>query len=630
MRRFGRQTLVYVLLLAGAFLVAVGASWTALGARIDNYAYDTFFKTYQPPPWRMESMLLAIDEETLVETRNMRAVRKPMADALELVAAARPKAVAVDVILAGPDEEASDAALEHAFSRIPNLVLAAELMPDGRRWEEPLPRFARHAAAVGHVHAQPDRLDYVNRVIPLEKATARVRRWALALEAFRVSRGAAILESPEDVQVGDVVIPAARLKMPAEVTGQDRRMRIRYVPPSMGGIPRVGMKELLEHPARAAEFTGKVVFVGVTAQSELRDRLFTPYSEGSTMAGLEINANAFETIAQRMFISDARRSLVVLFALLLVTATGFAFARLPGWWAYIAALLILLAAHTTPYVFFRHGSVFSLMTPASAAWMSVVTAAAYQHRVVRRSLRRAESERTRYQQAMHFVTHEMKTPLTAIQGSSELISRYAFTDEKRKQIAQMINSESKRLARMIEMFLNVERLSAGQMELKRETFSLAVLLAVCVERARVLAARKQIRISLEPVAEDINLNGDRELVEYACYNLLSNAVKYSPQNTETTVSVRRDRERIRISVRDQGIGLDHKEVKQIFQKFYRTKRAEQSGEAGTGIGLSIVEQIVAQHGGAIDVTSQPGEGSCFTLMFPAAAPVAAPAAAERQ
>ena len=75
---------------------------------------------------------------------------------------------------------------------------------------------------------------------------------------------------------------------------------------------------------------------------------------------------------------------------------------------------------------------------------------------------------------------------------------------------------------------------------------------------------------------------------------------------------------VRIAVKDQGIGMDQKEVKQIFQKFYRTKKAEESGEAGTGIGLSIVQQIVEQHGGQIEVTSQPGAGSCFTLVLPAA------------
>jgi len=121
---------------------------------------------------------------------------------------------------------------------------------------------------------------------------------------------------------------------------------------------------------------------------------------------------------------------------------------------------------------------------------------------------------------------------------------------------------------------------------------------------------------MEP-GTDASLIGDRELMEYAFYNLLTNAVKYSPPSTEVTVRAERDGDRVRISVKDQGIGMDRKEVRKIFQKFYRTKKAEESGEAGTGIGLSIVEQIVTQHGGSIDVSSSPGRGSCFTLVLPA-------------
>jgi signal transduction histidine kinase len=264
---------------------------------------------------------------------------------------------------------------------------------------------------------------------------------------------------------------------------------------------------------------------------------------------------------------------------------------------------------------------------AFAGWLGGITAAAYYHLVTRRSLKRSEMEKARYQQAMHFVTHEMRTPLSAIQGSSELITRFALTDEKRKQVALLINSESKRLARMVEIFLNVERLSAGQMELKQEHINIAEMVALCVERTRPLADRKHIAVNLHPIATDLELTGDRELMEYACYNLLTNAVKYSPQRTEVTVTGARDGSHVRISVQDQGIGMDQKEVKQIFRKFYRTKKAEESGEAGTGIGLSIVQQIVEQHGGEIDVVSEPGKGSCFTLVLPASA--LTPAAAKR-
>ncbi len=185
-------------------------------------------------------------------------------------------------------------------------------------------------------------------------------------------------------------------------------------------------------------------------------------------------------------------------------------------------------------------------------------------------------------------------------------------------MAQLINSESKRLSRMIEAFLSVERLSAGQMELKQERFALPDLVSSCADRARPIAERKRISIELLdiPVQE---LTGDRELMEYAVYNLLTNAVKYSPPETCVTVyGDIRDHE-VRLSVRDQGIGMDRKEVGRIFEKFYRTRRAEQSGETGTGIGLSIVEQIVTQHGGRIQVVSEPGRGSEFTVILKQAA-----------
>ena len=111
--------------------------------------------------------------------------------------------------------------------------------------------------------------------------------------------------------------------------------------------------------------------------------------------------------------------------------------------------------------------------------------------------------------------------------------------------------------------------------------------------------------------------GDNELMETPATICLRTQSSTSPQRTEVAVSGWSEDGDVRIAVKDQGIGMDRKEVKRIFQKFYRTKKAEESGEAGSGIGLSIVQQIVEQHGGRIEVTSQPGQGSCFTLALPA-------------
>ena len=168
---------------------------------------------------------------------------------------------------------------------------------------------------------------------------------------------------------------------------------------------------------------------------------------------------------------------------------------------------------------------------------------------------------------------------------------------------------------MIQTFLDVERLSEGQIDLKREPFSSTAVIEACAARALPLAEQKKIRLSYGTMEEAVLL-GDRELMEYAVYNLLTNAVKYSPAETEVTVAAKRDNGGLRLSVTDQGIGMDEKELKSIFTKFYRTSKAEASGVAGTGIGLSIVEQIVQVHRGSITVASTPGAGSCFTVVLP--------------
>jgi len=610
-----RNRAAYFGVMAAVFVVAVWASYR-FGAQIDNYSYDKMFRLYDPPAWETESIILAIDDDTLNSIdRGMEKIRPALASALRLIGAARPKAVAVDLILSDRRDEAADRELAEAFQATPRLVLSSMLLDDPPGWQDPRPEFARAAGALGHVYAKPDDEDSVTRVIPLDRHVGREQRWAIALEAFRLSRGGGTpLESPGDVEIAGTLIPFKR-------TEKGRLLRIRYLPPDRP-IPRVSLHRLLDYPGEATRFTGKVVFVGVTAATAVRDRMFTPYSYGATTTGIEIHAAAFETIAQRLFLRDVPVSWPPLFSLLLVAAQGLAFAYLPGWKAYTGGVAVLLAALVTPYIFFTHQLIFPFAMPASAASFGGLAAAAWQTLMVRRKLWRAEAERTRYQQAMHFVTHEMRTPLSSIQGSSELISRFALKPEKQKQIAELINSESKRLARMIEIFLNVERLSAGQMELKQEDIPVKEMIEACVERARALAERKHIGLEQEPIAEDLRLTGDRELMEHACYNLLTNAVKYSPQRTQVTISGWRENGHISVAVKDQGIGMDHKEVKQIFQKFYRTRKAEESGEAGTGIGLSIVQQIVEQHGGRIDVVSRPGAGSCFTLVLPAPGPAA--------
>lgn len=605
MRRFG-----YISLLACTLLLGLLVGWTSFGQQIDNYAYDFFFRLHQPPPWQPESIILAADEESFSAFGGLLKVRAALARGLETIAPVHPRAVAIDFIFTEAQDPAGDQALEDAFAHTSNLILACDLIANGARWDDPLPQFRRHAAAIGHIQADLDSLDAISREIPLEKATSSERRWALSLEAFRLSRHAQIVESPDDLRIGNTVIPSAR------ATG--RSIRIRYAPLAMGGLPRISLKQLADHPELRERFRDKVVFAGVTAQTAVRDRWMTPLSGSVSMPGIEIHASAFETFAHGLFLRDAPLWSVVLLCIATVTAAGSIFAFAGGWQANLLALLLLIAVHTLPYAAFTQSVVLPFLPAVACAWLSVIAAAAWQHVVVRHRLGRSEAARSQYREAMQFVTHEMKTPLTAIQGSSELMGRYALPEEKRKQMADMINAESKRLAQMIETFLNAERLSAGQMELKRERFVADEILASCIARIRPVADRKRIRIAQTPLPTEM-LTGDRELVEYAFYNLLSNAVKYSPEATVVTVSGLHENGRVRVSVADQGVGMDAKDTHRIFEKFYRTKAAEQSNEKGTGIGLSIVDQIVQQHHGTITVRSELGKGSTFTVSLPMAA-----------
>ncbi len=611
------------LILAGLVLVSalVGlvVSWTSFGQQFDKYAYDFLFRLEPPAPWQPSSIILAIDEQTIAKYGYPEGLRAALADGLDRIQPARPAAVAVDITLGerGGDP-VSDASLEQAFSPTRNLVLSCDLLPEGR-WDDPSPRFKKYAVAIGESHAALDTYDAVSRYLMLEKIAGTDRRWALALAAYSAASGKDIVESPDDLTIGSVRIPSAirdeNHQRASRALPDERIIRIRYVPPSMGRIPQISIAALDRDPALASRFAGKVVFAGMTDQTAVQDRWMTPYSSSIFMPGVEIHANAYETIARQMFLVDAPPLLVLPCTLALAIGAGLAYTFASGWLANVLALLVFLIAQLIPALTFAHATVWPWVPGAVAVLLATTSAAAWKHLLVRRELIQAEHEKTRYQQAMQFVTHEMRTPLTAIQGSSELISRYGSMPEpKRRQMADMINSESKRLAKMIETFLSVERMSSGQMELKQERFPLHDLVERCAGRARPLADNKHIEIEIADIPLD-DLIGDRELMEYVVYNLLTNAVKYSPPQTRVTVYGNNQNRtgRVELSVQDQGIGMDRKEVGQIFEKFYRTKRAEQSGEMGTGIGLSIVKQIVNEHGGTIHVESEPGKGSKFTL-----------------
>jgi signal transduction histidine kinase len=571
-----------VLLAIAACLFAVALSWLPLANQFDNDAYDWMSRLFPAPSKAPQAVIVAIDESTLQTRGGMRALRSILADTLERVAAAGPRVVAIDFTLADPGDPAEDARLANAMQRTPNLVLATDIAQDRSGWQDPIAPFAAAAAALGHVHADPDP---VCRWIQLDKAAGRARRWALALEV--VQPGTLPLEEGDRLWWADVAIPSHRVRV--VYTGNTQ------VVPAASFAPD--------------ELRDKTVFVGATALTAARDRLMTPL--GRMMPGVEIHAELFETIRTGRFRVDPPPSAVLLLQLLLGAAAAFGVYR----FGYGAGLLVLLAAHTLPLIAFPRGLVLPVFSLAIPAWLTALAAAAFRYVETRRNLHRAEADKDRYQRAIHWVTHEMRSPLTAIQGSSELMTRYSLPAEKQKQIADMINAESKRMAKMIQTFLDVERLSSGDVALKRDRFSAGDVVSGCIARAEPLAERKQQRIHLLDES-GASLSGDRELLEFALYNLLTNAIKYSPEGAGIRVTAESSGGHLRIAVHDEGMGIEEKDIARLGTRFFRTRRAEESGIQGTGIGLSIVQEIVARHGGRLEVASRIGEGSCFTIVVP--------------
>jgi PAS domain S-box-containing protein len=218
---------------------------------------------------------------------------------------------------------------------------------------------------------------------------------------------------------------------------------------------------------------------------------------------------------------------------------------------------------------------------------------------------------------MALVSHEMRTPLAAIQGMSELLAQYDLDAGRRREMNLAINDEVKRLTRMITEYLDITRLESGATVLRRSAVRVESLVERCLLLLDPLAGQKNMRLvrrfesNLPPVL------ADADLLSRAVGNLVSNAIKYSPADTEVTIAVRPDQGGVAIEVSDRGPGIPEADLDRIFEKFYRVPRVEDADTPSTGLGLALVREVAELHGGAAIVASTAGAGSTFTLCIPA-------------
>ena len=216
------------------------------------------------------------------------------------------------------------------------------------------------------------------------------------------------------------------------------------------------------------------------------------------------------------------------------------------------------------------------------------------------------------------VSHEFRSPLTTMTQTTEMLIDERITDEAgRRRHLLALGRQTERLRRLVESLLDFGRMEAGTSPYFRQPLDVSEWVAGVVEQFRQDSASRGHHVHVRPCAGPAFILGDRDALTHALWNVLDNAVKYSPDAADVWVDVHRLRERIAIEVRDAGLGIAREEQRDVFARFVRGTRAKADNISGTGIGLAIVRHVVTAHDGDVTLRSAPGEGSTFTLIFPA-------------
>ena len=218
------------------------------------------------------------------------------------------------------------------------------------------------------------------------------------------------------------------------------------------------------------------------------------------------------------------------------------------------------------------------------------------------------------------MSHELRTPLHTIIGFAELLQEGhdGQLNERQSRFLGHIQRDSEHLLELINDVLDLSKIEAGQLTLKKETFPLARSVGEALDAVRPGAAAKGIQIE-ELGERDVTVDADPLRVKEMLYNLLSNAVKFTPEGGRVWVETRKEGSFARVTVGDSGIGIPAEEQENIFDKFYQVGNTTRGVREGTGLGLSITKELVQMHGGWIELESVPGEGSRFTFTLPTAA-----------
>lgn len=211
------------------------------------------------------------------------------------------------------------------------------------------------------------------------------------------------------------------------------------------------------------------------------------------------------------------------------------------------------------------------------------------------------------------VSHELKTPLTAISGYAELIGNGMTGKEDTIRFSNEIHSNANRLLSLINDIIKLSELDEADHQMEMEKIDLYKLAENCVQMMQVTAEKQGIRLTLQ--GESTMIMANKGLMDEVFYNLCSNAIRYNKPGGSVTVTVGTKDERPFLSVADTGIGIPKECQERVFERFYRVDKSRSKSTGGTGLGLAIVKHIVAQHNAALCLDSELGKGTTIEIVF---------------
>jgi PAS domain S-box-containing protein len=244
--------------------------------------------------------------------------------------------------------------------------------------------------------------------------------------------------------------------------------------------------------------------------------------------------------------------------------------------------------------------------------------------IIRDITKEREADRIKTE-LVSMVAHELKSPLTSIYGFSELLLDGKVQPHQMKEYVQVIQSESKRLSEFVNKFLDLSKLESGKMSVKTVPFDFRSVVLQVAESFRGQLDQKAMRLIVE-IPDPLPMAfGDQHLIEQVLINLISNAVKYSPPQSKMGIEVGVHQNKIQVNIIDNGYGIPRDALPHIFEKFYRVPDMEHTNEIeGSGLGLTLVKEIIERHSGNVTVRSKLGVGSVFAFTLPVAELIAQP------